>query len=249
MIGSQKWPPSSQSPNQQQQAVASQTPAPVTATTILHSFRPPIFSIFGTHRPPAAGGISFLKPQRPTRPPVFHRPPAVVHRPTISVFQPFARPTPAPVFQGQPQGQQQHPPFTQSTTLSVQQQSGSQSHGSTSTTTTTTTSRPAATLVPMKPHYPPSSSQQQGSSSNVVTSSVPLGSTQRPPVPTLKHGPCSFCAAQMIGAFTDCLSFVQLNVVHHHYFHKRKSWEERMQPLASGRGRSVSFVESKIMFD
>ena len=180
MIGPQKWPASG--PTSSTQAPAAVTQATPT-TTIVHSFRPPIFSIFGTHRPPTGGGLSFLKPQRPTRPSVF-RPPVVIHRP-ISVFQPFgSRPTAAPVFQGPPpsQQQQQQPSLGQSATASPQTANQAASSPSPSTTI-----RPA----PVKPHHPSSSSasQQPGSlASGSISAPAIAASTQRPPVPTLKNG-------------------------------------------------------------
>ncbi|KAI1290127.1 Plasma kallikrein [Halotydeus destructor] len=122
-VSSQTWP---------SQPVTTSAMPPA---TVLHTFRPPIFSIFGTQRPPTLSTL-FMKPPRPTRPALHtFRPPMPV-RPTASIFAPFHTrpPPPAPP-----------PPTTPSTTTST----------TTTTTTTTTTSTTTTTPAPYRPPPPP----------------------------------------------------------------------------------------------
>lgn len=158
-MGPVKWPSNNGALSSAQTGTMTSTTTtsspPVTGiATVMHSFRPPIFSIFGTHRPPV--GSVFLKPQRPTRPP-FHRPPYNPNRPTaISLFSPFStRPSVSTGYPGvsstfnypvvtSPSRPQSSPVTTSSTST-------------TSTTTTSTTPPPDygnSWPTPQRPAYP-----------------------------------------------------------------------------------------------
>lgn len=162
-------------PVQPQRPSSAVTPATVPAT--MHTFRPPIFSIFGTHRPPP--GTMFFKPPRPTRP--TFRPPIIPVRPTTSIFQPFnPRPSPAPF----PQFPSIHttPAALTSTAISTTVPSTT----TVPTTSTTTTTEPTSTAAPFfrptpfRPNYP-----QITNNPGTTTSQISSGSnsivTRRPP--------------------------------------------------------------------
>lgn len=156
---------------------------PATIGTTLHTFRPPIFSIFGTHRPPP--GTMFFKPPRPTRP-TFIRPPINPVRPTTSIFQPFnPRPSPAP-FPQFPLSSNQHPtaPAVAMTSTAISTTIPSTTTVATSTTTSepTTTVAPFSRPTPFRPHYPQITNHPL---SSTTTSQLASGSnsivTRKPP--------------------------------------------------------------------
>lgn len=174
MIGPVKWPSNNgqTSPSTTVTATTTTASPPVTGiATVMHSFRPPIFSIFGTHRPPV--GSVFLKPPRPTRPP-FHRPPFNPNRPTaISLFSPFStRPTVPPIYPGA--SSSSHFPVVTSPSRPQGTISSSSTGASTTTTTTTTTSTsttPAPDYIhswptPHRPGSYPGSSDSSNSNNN-----------------------------------------------------------------------------------